>query len=64
LPLGELFHTRIEPRPGREADDGVDTVQIYRQRYSWFLGPALVLLVLDMVLGRTRSLLSQEKPEI
>jgi Ca-activated chloride channel family protein len=53
LPLGELFHTRIEPRPDRE-EERVDALQVYRQRYAWFLGPALLLLALEMVLGRVR----------
>jgi Ca-activated chloride channel family protein len=56
LPLGELFRTRIERRLGHGDEDGLDALQVYRPRYAWFLGPALALLALEMLLGRTRSL--------
>jgi Ca-activated chloride channel family protein len=52
LPLGELFRTRIEPRGGHDDSDGLDALQVYRPRYAWFLGPALALLALDVLLGR------------
>jgi Ca-activated chloride channel family protein len=55
LPLGEVYRARIEPRPGRGDEDGLDALQVYRPRYVWFLGPALALLFLEMLLGRTRS---------
>jgi Ca-activated chloride channel family protein len=55
LPLGELFRTRIEPRPGHDDADGGDAMQVYRPRYTWFLGPALALLALEMLLSRRRS---------
>jgi Ca-activated chloride channel family protein len=58
LPLGELFRTRIEPRPGHDDADGADAMQVYRPRYAWFLGPALALLALEMLLGRPRSRLA------
>jgi Ca-activated chloride channel family protein len=42
--LGEFFHARIEPRPSRELSE--DALPQPRERYLWFLAPALVLLVL------------------
>jgi len=53
LPLGELFRTRIETRTGHEADE-TEALQVLRPRYSWFFGPALALLALEMLLGRRR----------
>lgn len=54
FPLGQLFRATIEPRPVREESD--DTLPLLQQRYAWFLGGALGLLALDMLLGqRTRS---------
>jgi Ca-activated chloride channel family protein len=55
LPLGELFRARIEPRAGRDDEDGLGMLQVYRQRYAWFLGPALALFTVEMALGRSRS---------
>ncbi|HMF13857.1 MAG TPA: hypothetical protein VKE94_16180, partial [Gemmataceae bacterium] len=52
VPLGELFRTRIEPRSGHGDADGHEDLQVYRPRYAWFLGPALGLLALDVLLGR------------
>jgi Ca-activated chloride channel family protein len=49
LPLGELFRERIEARPGHENDDGVDSLQVYQQRYAWFFGGALLLLAFASV---------------
>jgi Ca-activated chloride channel family protein len=49
LALGRLFRERIEPRGSRE--DGDDNLPVYRQRYAWFMGPALALLALEMALG-------------
>jgi Ca-activated chloride channel family protein len=42
--LGEFFHASIEPRPSRELPE--DALPQPRERYLWFLAPALVLLVL------------------
>jgi Ca-activated chloride channel family protein len=50
-PVGLLFRERIEPRGLREDND--DALPLYQQRYAWFLGPALLLLTLEMALGRT-----------
>jgi Ca-activated chloride channel family protein len=41
--LGEFFQSRIESRPSRELPD--DALPQPRERYLWFLIPALVLLV-------------------
>jgi len=57
LPLGELFRTRIASRPGHDDLDEAEALQIYRPRYAWFLGPSLLLLVLEMILGRRRAVL-------
>jgi Ca-activated chloride channel family protein len=47
LPLAELFRTCIEPRPTHDNPD--DALPLYRQRYPWFLGAALLFLALEMV---------------
>jgi Ca-activated chloride channel family protein len=49
LPLGRLFRERIESRPAR--DDAEDSLPQYRQHYAWFLGGALLLLTLSVVVG-------------
>jgi Ca-activated chloride channel family protein len=50
LALGRLFREQIEPRGAHEDSD--DTLPLYRQRYAYFLAPALALLALEMALGR------------
>jgi Ca-activated chloride channel family protein len=49
LPLGRLFRERIESRPVR--DDSEDALPQYHQHYAWFLGGALALLALSVVVG-------------
>ncbi|HEX5272154.1 MAG TPA: VWA domain-containing protein [Gemmataceae bacterium] len=49
LPLGRLFRERIESRPVR--DDAEDSLPQYRQHYAWFLGGALALLSLSVVVS-------------
>jgi Ca-activated chloride channel family protein len=49
LALGRLFRQQLEPRGVHEDSD--DALPQYRQRYAWFLGPALALLALEMALG-------------
>jgi Ca-activated chloride channel family protein len=49
LPLGRLFRERIESRPVR--DDAEDALPQYQQHYPWFLGGALLLLSLSVVVG-------------
>jgi Ca-activated chloride channel family protein len=49
LPLGRVFHERIETRPLR--DDADDALPQYQQHYAWFLAGALGLLSLAVVVG-------------
>jgi Ca-activated chloride channel family protein len=56
LPLGDLFRELIESRAAHEADEGVDSPQVFQQRYTWFLGAALFLLAMELGLGRRRAL--------
>ncbi|HEY3790120.1 MAG TPA: VWA domain-containing protein [Urbifossiella sp.] len=48
--LGEFFRTRIEPFPSREVSD--DSIPQPKERYPWFLGPALVLFAIGWFRGR------------
>jgi Ca-activated chloride channel family protein len=48
--LGDFFRARIEPYPSREYSD--DSVPLPRERYPWFLGPALVLFAVGWLRGR------------
>jgi Ca-activated chloride channel family protein len=63
LPLGKIFHQRLESRPVNEDQD--DRLPQYRQRYPWFLSPALLLLagglVLELRWRRRREKVVQEK---
>jgi Ca-activated chloride channel family protein len=49
IPLGELFRACMEPRATHDNPD--DALPLYRQRYAWFLGGALLFLSLEMVFG-------------
>ncbi len=49
LPLGDIFHERIEPRAGREGED--DVLPVYQQRSAWFFGLGLFWLAAEMALG-------------
>lgn len=49
LHLGELFRARMESRAMHENPD--EALPVYRQRYPWFLGSALLFLSMEMVLG-------------
>jgi Ca-activated chloride channel family protein len=49
LPLGRLFRERIESRPMHE--DTEDSLPQYQQHYPWFLGAALGLLSLSVVVS-------------
>jgi Ca-activated chloride channel family protein len=53
-PVGAVFRERIEPRGVREDND--DALPLYQQHYPWFLGAALLLLALEMAIGRTQGL--------
>lgn len=48
--LGEFFRTRIEPYPSREYTD--DSVPLPRERYAWFLAPALLLFAVGWLRGK------------
>lgn len=50
--LVDLFRSRIESGRKREAVD--EAPPVYRQRYPWFYGAALGLLMLEMTAGRRR----------
>jgi Ca-activated chloride channel homolog len=48
--LGEFFRTRIEPNPSREYTG--DQVPQPKERYPWFLAPALALFLVGWLRGR------------
>lgn len=48
--LGEFFRTRIEPYPSRVYTD--DSVPLPKERYPWFLAPALVLFGIGWLRGK------------
>jgi Ca-activated chloride channel family protein len=48
--LGEFFRTQVEPLPGREVSD--ETVPLPKERYVWFLAPALALFAVGWLRGR------------
>ncbi len=53
-PLGELYLELIAV--GAEHDQSVDTLPVYRQRATWFLTPAFVLLAASMFVGEGRRI--------
>jgi Ca-activated chloride channel family protein len=48
--LGEFFRSRIEPQPSRQVSD--DAVPQPKERYAWFLAPALALFAVGWLRGR------------
>jgi Ca-activated chloride channel family protein len=48
--LGEFFRTRVEPNPTREVSD--DKIPQPKERYPWFLAPALLLFLVGWLRGR------------
>ena len=48
--LGEFFRSYIEPLPSREVSD--ETIPLPKERYPWFLAPALVLLCVGWIRGK------------
>jgi Ca-activated chloride channel family protein len=48
--LGEFFHARLESLPGREVSD--ESLPLPRERYPWFLAPALGLFLIGWIRGR------------
>jgi Ca-activated chloride channel family protein len=65
IPLGLLFRTCMESRATH--DNGDDALPLYRQRYAWFLGSALLFLSLEMGFSwtgpRKEEKASKQKPE-
>ena len=60
VPLVELFRDTIEPGRKREATD--DPLPAYRQRYGWFFGAALLLLLLEMTTFRRETAPGGKRP--
>ncbi len=48
--LGEFFRTQLEPLPGRDVSD--DTIPLPKERYPWFLAPALGFFLVGWLRGR------------
>ncbi|MDB5312125.1 MAG: hypothetical protein JWO38_6327 [Gemmataceae bacterium] len=48
--LGEFFRARVEPHPTREVSD--DAIPQPKERYAWFLGPAVLLFGVGWLRGR------------
>jgi Ca-activated chloride channel homolog len=48
--LGEFFRTKLEQLPSREVSD--DTIPLPKERYPWFLAPALVFFLIGYIRGR------------
>jgi Ca-activated chloride channel family protein len=48
--LGEFFRARVEPLPPRDVSD--DSVPQSKERYAWFLAPALALFAVGWLRGR------------
>jgi Ca-activated chloride channel family protein len=59
ITLVELFRTKIEPGRKREAVD--EALPVYRQRYPWFFGAALLLLTLEMISGKKGKTKSESR---
>ncbi|MFN4260111.1 MAG: vWA domain-containing protein [Gemmataceae bacterium] len=57
-PLGEWFQRHLEPKIGRDHTE--DVLPLYRQRYPWFLGGALLLLVAEVLLSRRWPMRNRE----
>jgi Ca-activated chloride channel family protein len=48
--LGEFFRSNIEPYPSREVSD--EAIPQPKERYPWFLGPAILLFAVGWIRGR------------
>jgi Ca-activated chloride channel homolog len=48
--LGEFFHTHLEPLPGRDVSD--ESLPLPKERYEWFLFPALLLFAIGWLRGK------------
>ena len=49
MPLGRLYREYIESRPSRPEGEE-EVLPVYRQRYPWFFGGALLLLALAVII--------------
>jgi Ca-activated chloride channel family protein len=48
--LGEFFRTHLEPLPSRDVSD--ESIPLPKERYAWFLAPALALFGIGWLRGR------------
>jgi Ca-activated chloride channel homolog len=48
--LGEFFRAHLEPLPSREVSD--ESIPLPKERYPWFLAPALVLFTIGWLRGK------------
>lgn len=48
--LGEFFRARVEPHPSREVSD--EAIPRPKERYAWFLAPAVLLFAVGWLRGR------------
>jgi Ca-activated chloride channel family protein len=53
VPLGELYQEVLEQRREQRQEND-NSVPVHAQRYVWFLGPALVLLAVTLLLSDAR----------
>jgi Ca-activated chloride channel family protein len=49
-PLGDFFRSHLEPLPGRAVSD--ELLPLPKERYAWFLAPALALYLVGWLRGR------------
>jgi Ca-activated chloride channel family protein len=48
--LGEFFRSQLEPLPSRSVSD--ESIPMPKERYPWFLAPALVLFLVGWIRGK------------
>jgi Ca-activated chloride channel family protein len=51
VPLGTLVQNLLMLQPADSAGSADDSISVYRQRYLWFLAPALALVLLSLLLN-------------
>jgi Ca-activated chloride channel family protein len=51
LPLGTIVQNLLMLQPADSAGSADDSIFVYRQRYVWFLAPALALLLLSLLMN-------------
>jgi Ca-activated chloride channel family protein len=62
LALGDWFVEHINPQATHESPD--EALPLYRQRYPWFLAPALGLFGCELLLGRAGARRKQKKKAV